>query len=166
VAETGMGDDWALVEAKTREALRLRQRSFSTEKTYLIWLRSFRKFLDNKKPAKIGSSDIQRFLSYLAVERRISASTQNQALNALVFVYRHALDKTLAPNELKAVRAVYRRRLPVVLSVKEVNEVFDNLSGIHLLMAKLIYGCGFRLQECLSLRVKDVDLEQSMVTIR
>ena len=160
------GGAWASLEARTREALRLRQRSYSTEKTYLAWLRAFRKFVDGKGPSGIDSADIQRFLSYLAVERWVSASTQNQALNALIFFYRHALDKTLGERELKAVRARHKRRLPVVLSAREVSALFDNLSGAHRLMAMLIYGCGLRLQECLTLRIKDVDLEQNVLIVR
>jgi integrase len=123
---------------------------------------------ENRRSASSQAAIIQyrKDLRYLAVERRVAASTQNQALNALVFMFRHALEKTLGPNELRTVRAVYKRRLPVVLSAKEVNEVFINLLGNHKLMAMLIYGCGLRLQECLSLRIKDVDLEQNVVIIR
>jgi integron integrase len=169
-SDFGNGGDpssaWANLEARTREALRIRQRSYSTEKTYLAWFRAFRKFAGDQDPSEIGGADIQRFLSYLAVERRISASTQNQALNALVFFYRHALDKTLGAKELSAVRAGRKQRLPVVLSVREAHSLFDNLSGVHRLSAMLIYGCGLRLRECLSLRIKDVDFEQNVVLIR
>jgi integron integrase len=87
-------------------------------------------------------------------------------LNALIFLYRHVLEKDIGDKELNAVRAVYKRRLPVVLTVKEVHAIFDRLTGVHRLMAMLIYGCGLRLQEGLSLRIKDVDLEQNMVIIR
>lgn len=159
-------EPWVDLEARTREALRLRHRSSSTEKTYLIWLRAFRKFLESKPPSEICSADIQRFLSYLAVERSVSPSTQNQALNALIFVYRHGLDKTMGEKELDAVRAAQKRRLPVVLSPKEVQAIFDNLGDNHRLMAMLVYGCGLRLQECMRLRIKDVDLEQNVVVVR
>ena len=157
---------WSLLEKHTREALRLRQRSYSTERTYITWLRSFRKFVREKPPPDLISSDIQNFLSSLAVERRVSASTQNQALNALIFLYRHVLEKSIGDDELRAVRAVYKRRLPVVLTVREVNSIFENLSGLNRLMASLMYGCGLRLNECMSLRVKDIDMEQNMVMVR
>lgn len=96
----------------------------------------------------------------------MSASTQNQALNALIFVYRHVLGKEIGEKELDAVRAIYKRRLPVVLTVKEVHAIFDHLSGVQRIMAMLTYGCGLRLTECLSLRMKDIDLEQNVVIVR
>ncbi len=161
-----MINDWKAVEEKMIEAIRLRHRSYSTEKTYIAWFRQFQRFVKSKDLNSLGAKDIQDFLSYLAVERKVSTSTQNQALNALVFVYRHVLDKHIGDDELNAVRAVYKRRLPVVLTVKEVNSIFDKLYGINRLMAKLIYGCGLRLQECLSLRIKDVDIEQGIVIVR
>ena len=99
--------EWDAVETKTRNALRLKHMSYSTEKTYLLWLRSFAGFIAEKKPDDINVADMQRFLSYLAVERQVSTSTQNQALNALVFVYRHVLDKQLGDDELNAVRSLY-----------------------------------------------------------
>lgn len=108
--------------------------------------------------SQLTNGNIQDFLSSLAVEQKVSASTQNQALNALIFVYRHVLEKEIGEKGLDAVRAVYKRRLPVVLTLKEVHAIFDRLPGIHRLMAMLTYGCGLRLQECLSLRIKDIDL--------
>lgn len=157
---------WSVVETNVQNAMRLRHMSYSTEKTYLMWLRSFYGFIAGKNPDDLTVADMQQFLSYLAVERRVSTSTQNQALNALVFVYRHVLDKHIGDDELNAVRAIYKRRLPVVLTVKEVHSIFDKLSGINRLMAMLIYGCGLRLQECLSLRIKDVDIEQVILIVR
>lgn len=158
-------NDWKAVEEKTIEAIRLRHRSYSTEKTYILWLRQFQGFVKNKDLKEIGGKDIQDFLSYLAVERKVSSSTQNQALNAIVFVYRHVLEKNIE-DQINAVRARQKRRLPVVLTIKEVNNIFDEMSGLHGLMAKLIYGCGLRLQECLSLRIKDVDIEQGILIVR
>jgi len=129
-------------------------------------VRSFYGFIAGKNPDDLTAEDMQRFLSYLAAERKVSTSNQNQALNALVFVYRHVLGKHVGDDELNAVRAIYKRRLPVVLTVREVHLIFDELSGIYCLMAKFIYGCGIRLQECLSLRIKDVDIEQGIVIVR
>ncbi|MDA8223071.1 MAG: integron integrase [Desulfitobacterium hafniense] len=158
-------NDWKAVEEKTIEAIRLRHRSYSTEKTYIAWLRQFQGFVKSKELKELNGKDLQDFLSYLAVERKVSSSTQNQALNAIVFVYRHVLEKDIE-DQINSVRARQKRRLPVVLTVKEVNNIFDEMSGLHCLMAKLIYGCGLRLQECLSLRIKDVDIEQGIVIVR
>ena len=157
--------EWKSLEEKMHKALRLRQRSLSTEKTYLIWLRSFRRFVGKTRPADLKGRDLQDFLSHLAVEKKISPSTQNQALNAIVFFFRHILEKKI-DNELSAVRAKQRRHLPVVLTLREVRSIFEHLVGTSKLMAMLIYGCGLRLQECLRLRIKDMDLEQSVVIVR
>ncbi len=121
-------EKWKPLEEKMREALRLRHRSLSTEKTYLIWFRSFRGFVGEKQPGELQGRDLQDFLSHLAVERKVSSSTQNQALNAVVFLYRYVLDKNI-DGELSAVRARQRRHLPVVLTQKEIEGIFDHLSG-------------------------------------
>jgi len=162
---TGTSGEWKTLEERLREALRLRQRSYSTEKTYTTWVRGFRAFVNDKEPKLLEGRDLQDFLSHLAVEKRVSPSTQNQALNAIVFFYRHVLDKDIE-GEISAVRARQRRRLPVVLTAKEVKSLFDRMKGVHRLMAMLIYGCGLRLQECLGLRIKDIDLEQNLIMIR
>ena len=157
--------DWQTIEKELSEALRLRHRSYSTEKTYILWLRQFRGFSKDKNPNSLEGKDIQNFLSHLAVEKKVSASTQNQALNALVFLYRHVLDRDIE-GEISAVRARQKRRLPVVLTIKEIERIFSGMSGVNLLMVKLIYGCGLRLHECLQLRIKDIDFERNMVIIR
>jgi integron integrase len=128
-------------------------------------LRKFRDFAAGKPPEELQGADVQDFLSYLAVERRVSSSTQNQALNAMVFIFRHVLEKDIE-NILNAVRARHKRRLPVVLTVQEVERIFDRMSGVRKLMAMLTYGCGLRLSECVRLRIKDIDLEQNIVTVR
>ncbi len=163
--ETGASQVWQSLEGRSREALRLRHRSLSTEKTYLGWLRSFRGFVGDKEPENLSASDIRNFLSFLAVERRVSGATQSQALNALVFFYRNVLDKD-PTDELGAVRAMPMRRLPVVLTPREVDAIFHHLADPYRLMAKVIYGCGLRLNEGLGLRVKDVDFEASVVIVR
>ncbi len=153
------------IEDQMQKALRLRHLSYSTEKTYIMWVRSFYAFMRGKDPARIEGQDLRDFLSYLAVEKRISPSTQNQALNAIVFLFRHVLKKDIR-NELDAVRAGQRRRLPVVLTFNEVKTIFTHMSGVQCLMARLIYGCGFRLQECLRLRIKDIDFERGLIIVR
>jgi integrase len=161
----GLEEKWKELLEETKKALRLRHRALTTEKNYLIWLRHFQRFAGAKQPKELAGNDLQDFLTHLAVEKKVSSSTQNQALNAIVFVYRNVLGKDIE-NLLDAVRAKHRRRLPVVLTLKEVEQIFDHMNGIHRLMAMLIYGGGLRLTECLRLRIKDLDLEQNMVMIR
>ena len=148
---SGNDKHWKALEADARKLLRLKHRSLSTEKTYIGWLRSFGAHLHFKSSEEILSADIQNFLTYLAVEREVSISTQNQALNALVFLYREVLEKPLKENELDAVKAKGKRKLPVVLTKTEIKSVFSHLTGINKTMAMLIYGCGLRLNECLNL---------------
>ena len=113
----------------------------------------------------MNQSDVKDFLTYLAVDRKVSSSTQNQAFNAILFCYRHILDVSI--DGLDAViRAPRRRRLPVVLSKQEVIDLFKQLNGGNLLRARVIYGCGLRLQECLNLRIKDLDFKSHRVTVR
>ena len=158
-------DGWQELLAKTRDLLRVKQMALNTEKTYLGWLRQFQLFLGSKSPRQLVFDDMRRFLSHLAVDRKVAAATQNQALNAILFLYRHVLG--IDDGEaIDAVRAKKRRRLPVVLSPSEVQRVFAAMEGTLRLMAMLTYGCGLRLSECLNLRVKDLDLERGMVIVR
>lgn len=158
-------DGWADVFSKTRDVLRVKQMALNTEKIYLGWLRQFQRYLGAKPPLQLTFDDMSRYLSHLAVERNVAAATQNQALNAILFMYRHVLD--IDDGEaIDAVRAKKRRRLPVVLSTGEVQRVFSAMQGTARLMAMLTYGCGLRLSECLNLRVKDLDLERGMVVVR
>ncbi len=158
-------DIWLPLEKKLRDALRLRHRSYSTEKTYLSWLRAFGNYVNWKTSAELSTADMQNFLSSLAIERRVAPSTQNQALNALIFFYRHVIEREPGPEDVCAVRALPKRRLPIVLSRAEIQSIFDHLSGTQRLMAVLIYGCGLRLKECLHLRIKDIDLDRDVVTV-
>ena len=113
----------------------------------------------------MGAAEIEAFLTYLAKEGYVSSSTQNQALNALLFLYRNVLQIDL-PVPLHALRAKRSEHLPTVLSKDEVASVLAGMQGLHQLMAKLLYGCGLRLMECLRLRVKDIDFEQSQIIVR
>jgi len=157
--------EWASVLEQMRQALRLKHRSYQTEKSYLSWVASFRNFISDESPGHLSEQDIQQFLSHLVLEKQVAAATQNQALNALVFFFRFALKKE--PSEaIAAVRSYRKKRLPVVLSRQEIDAIFAHLSGTSLLMACLIYGCGLRLQECLRLRVKDIEQERNMIIVR
>jgi integron integrase len=150
---------------RVREAIRMRQYSPRTEESYVQWIKRYIFFHKLRHPADMGVSEVEAYLSYLAVRRRVSASTQNQALAALVFLYEQVLGGTVGPfNDL--VRAKRPRRLPVVLTLEEVEQVFVHLHGVVLLICRLLYGSGMRLLECLSLRVKDVDFQRSEITVR
>jgi integron integrase len=164
-ADLGTNTQWKAVAQDMVRMLRLKHRSLSTEKTYMGWLRSFYRFLNGQSPYALDSSHVKDFLSYLAVERNVSSSTQNQAFNAILFLFRYVLDKNI-DDITGAIRASKKRRLPVVLTRQEVFRLFDHLNGTGLLMSRLLYGCGLRLRECLKLRVKDIDFERGCLTVR
>ncbi len=157
--------EWDKLYYRTISALRLRHRSYRTEKTYLSWLKRFKEFVTSKHPNELTGEDVQNFLTYLAIEKKISSSTQNQALNAILFVFKHVLKKDIS-HHIDSIRARQNRRLPVVLTKREIKLILDKMSGDAKLMAMLMYGCGLRVSECIRLRVKDIDLEQGIVVIR
>jgi len=148
-----------------RDTIRLKHYSYSTEKTYVHWAKRYILFHNKRHPAEMGAVEIEAFLTHLAKEGNVSSSTQNQALNALLFLYRNVLQIDL-PVPLHALRAKRSEHLPTVLSKDEVTRVISGMQGLHQLMAKLLYGCGLRLMECMRLRVKDIDFEQSQIIIR
>ena len=156
--------DWQWAKDELVRQLRLRHRAFSTEKTYLGWVRRFGAYLD-KSTKEVSQEDLKRYLSYLAVERRVSAATQNQAFNALLFAFRYVFDQPVEGLE-GTVRSHFRSRIPIVLSQKEVARILSNLSARHRLMASLIYGGGLRLRECLLLRQGDIDFDRYCNTVR
>lgn len=147
-----------------RELLQSRHYARRTVKTYEQWLRRYLRFHGLRHPREMGSAEVNAFLTHLAVEEQVSASTQNQALAALLFLYRDLLERDL---ELEGViRARTRQRIPVVLSEAEVRAVREQLEGEPALVVGLLYGSGLRLMEALRLRVKDLDLERREVTVR
>lgn len=148
-----------------RRVMRVNRYSFLTEKVYCHWIREFIVFNDKRHPRELGAADIQRYLSYLATDRQVSASTQNQALSALLFLYQRVLQINL-PWLDDIVRAKRPVRVPVVLTRNEVTRLFDCLDGKHWLLANLMYGSGLRLHEALRLRIKDIDSEYLQITIR
>lgn len=139
--------------------------SRQTEKSYVHWIRRYIYFHDRRHPAELGTAEVNAFLSHLATARRVSASTQNQALCALLFLYRHVLEKELGEFE-GLVRAKRRRNLPVVLTREEVEAVLSRLEGTNRLIGLLLYGAGLRLLECLRLRVKDIDFSRHQIDVR
>lgn len=150
---------------QVRQAIRTRHYSDRTEKAYVHWIKRFIFFHNKRHPAEMGETEIGRFLSSLATDLRVSASTQNQALNALLFLYREVLSKDIGYVN-GVVRAKRRQRLPVVLTRQEVRAVLGSLHGSDWIMAMLLYGAGLRLMECLRLRVKDVDLDTNQIVVR
>jgi len=136
-----------------------------TVSTYEQWLRRFLRFHRMRHPREMGEVEINAFLSHLATEEGVSASTQNQALASLLFLYRRVLGSDVGNLE-GVIRARRRQRLPVVLTVGEVRAVLRHLDGGEALVAQLLYGGGLRLMEALRLRIKDVDLEQRCITVR
>jgi integron integrase len=150
---------------RVRQAIRTLHYSRRTEKAYVYWVRRFILHYGVRHPDLMGADEIRAFLSHLAVTDRVSASTQNQALCALVFLYGRVLGKTLEPID-GIERAKLPKRLPVALTRGEVKAVLQSMSGTPQLVCWLLYGAGLRLVECLSLRVKDVDFERNELTIR
>ena len=151
--------------AQLRDAIRVRHYSRRTEEAYVWWVRRYVQFCGVRHPRELGPVDVTRFLSSLAIDRHVSASTQNQALSALVFLYAEVLQ--LPVGWLEAlVRAKRPARVPVVLTKEEVRQVLERVPGVSWVVAALLYGTGMRLLEALQLRVKDVDFAANEITIR
>lgn len=150
---------------RVREAIRRKHYSKRTEQSYVAWIRRYILFHNKRHPQDMGREEIETFLTYLAINRKVAASTQNQAFSALLFLYRHVLSKDL-DFPIDSVRAKRPKRLPTVLTKEEARKVIGYLSGTHQLMAKLLYGSGLRLIECVRLRVKDLDFAQHQIVVR
>jgi len=150
---------------QVRQAIRRRHYSDRTEKAYTHWIKRYIFFHNKRHPLEMAESEIARFLSSLATEGRVSASTQNQALNALLFLYHEVLSKEIGLIN-GVVRAKRPQRLPVVLTKDEVKRVLDRMNGAPRLMGLLLYGAGLRLMECCRLRIKDIDFSRNEVVVR
>jgi len=150
---------------QVRDRIRARHYSLRTEKTYIQWVRRFVRFCGMRHPRELGASDVEGFLTHLAVTAKVSASTQNQALAAILFLYKEVLESPL-PWLGSVVRAKQPAHLPVVLTRDEVRRVLSNVSGTPWLVANLLYGTGMRVQECLHLRVKDLELTRCEIVVR
>jgi integron integrase len=148
-----------------RNTIRLKHYSIRTERAYIDWIRRFILFHHKRHPASMGAPEISAFLSHLAVEGKVAASTQSQALSAIVFLYREVLKRDVGSLG-EVARAKRPERLPVVFSRAEVRGVLAHLDGAHWLMASLLYGAGLRLMECIRLRVKDVDFAYRQILVR
>ena len=153
-----------------RQALRIKHYSYRTERSYLEWAERLMDYTSEVKKkdvraAGLDSGDVKDFLGYLALTKKVSSSTQNQAFNALLFLFRDVLKKELGDMS-KTVRAKRGQKLPVVLSPEEVHSLFKHIKGLNLLILQLLYGAGLRLLELARLRVKDIDFDQNLVFVR
>ena len=146
-----------------RTELRTRRYSLKTEKVYLFWIKSFILFNDKKHPEEMGNFEIERFLNNLAVNRQVSAATQNQALCAIIFLYRFIIGR-----EIKGLKYSFTKReqsIPTVLSHQEAKSVIANMKGHHWLIASILYGSGLRINEALTLRIKDINLTNNTLFV-
>ena len=150
---------------QVRDLIRLKHYSIRTEQAYLGWIRRFILFHHKRHPKEMGKTEIESFLTHLAVQENVAASTQNQAMSAILFLYRHVLKQDLGWLD-DVTHAKRPARLPVVLTVPEVQAVLARLDGQHWVMASLLYGSGLRLMECLRLRVKDLELTRRELIVR
>lgn len=150
---------------QVKQRLRYKHMSYRTEQAYVQWIKRFILFHDKRHPNAMGKREVEDYLTYLATECGVSISTHNQALSALLFLYKEVLHIEL-PWLTEVNRPTRAKRLPVVLSPQEITQIFKHLTGTHLLMAHMLYGTGMRLFELLSLRVKDIDFEQNQIIVR
>jgi integron integrase len=147
------------------DKIRVKHYSKSTENTYRYWCKSYIIYHNKKHPRDMGRYEIEQFLTHLAIEKKISPSTQNQALNAILFMYREVIGVDTNDFNIQALRARERKRMPVVLSIEEVRCILTNITGINNIIVSLLYGCGFRVKEALRLRIKDIDFEYNNIYI-
>jgi integron integrase len=149
---------------QVREKIRLLHYSYKTEQAYVEWIKRFIFFHNKRHPNEMGAAEVEKFLTYLAIERRVSASTQNQAMHAVLFLYREILHKDLG--NINALRAKKTVHVPTVLTHGEAMSVIMRMTGVYRIIAQILYGSGLRLMECLRMRVKDVDFERRTITLR
>ena len=149
-----------------QNTLRRKHYAYRTEKTYLDWARRYILFHNKRHPQEMGVPEIESYLTYLAVERNVSASTQNQALAGIIFLYTQVLKNEIDPREINASRAKRPQKLPVVLTKEEAHEIINLMGGTYKLMAQILYGGGLRLMEVIRLRTKDIDFGNQQIIVR
>jgi len=140
-----------------RDKIRLKHYSISTEKTYIHWIRCYILFHNKKHPVDMGKNEIEEYLTHIAVNKKVSPTTQNQAFSAILFLYKEVLGIDISEWNIQALRAQERKHIPTVLTKDEVGNIILNINGIYNLMVSLMYGCGLRMSELLNLRIKDID---------
>ncbi len=156
--------EWDMIIDNLASEIKTRHYSRKTLKAYADWCRHYQRYLQNKSPEELSASDVKTYLTYLAVHCKVSASTQNQAFNALLFLYRHILKKDFGEHQ-DIPRAKKSRYIPVVLSRREIDAVLKHLEYPYDLVVKLLYGCGLRLFECTNLRVKNFNFDEGILTV-
>ena len=164
-AMAASGLNWDVLEDRVRECLRIEHYAYSTEQTYLGWIKRFVAFNGWRKPSKLEASDVRAFLKHLAIEAQVASSTQNQALNAVVFLYRKIIKKEIGDFS-DFPRARMGLRLPVIASRAEIKAIIEHLSGREQFQANLLYGTGMRIHELLGLRVQEVQFDQNRIVVR
>ena len=140
-----------------REKVRLKHYSYSTERTYVHWIKQYIFFHNKKHPIEMQKREIEEYLTFLATKKRVSPTTQNQAFSAILFLYKEALGIDISVWNIQALRAQERKHIPIVLTKEEVQKILENLNGIYKLLVTLMYGCGLRMSEALNIRIKDID---------
>jgi integron integrase len=150
---------------KVRQRIRLKGYSIRTEKSYVEWIRRFILFHDKRHPKEMGKKEIESFLSHLVLQRNVAPSTQNQAFNAILFLFDQVLEMGM-PENIQSIRSKKPVRVPTVMTLEETRKVIAAMNGVHQLMAKAMYGCGLCVLECLRLRVKDIDFSLNQIVVR
>jgi integron integrase len=150
---------------QVKDRIRIKQYAYKTEQAYLNWIKRYILFHNKKHPSELGAQDLENYLTFLAAERNVAASTQNQALSAILFLYNEVLDIPLGA-DFQFIGAKKPKRLPVVLSKEEVQRVLDRLAGTTKIVSQLLYGSGLRISEVIRLRVQNIDFEQGQILVR
>jgi integron integrase len=140
-----------------RDKIRFKHYSIKTEQSYIGWAKRYIIYHNKKHPIEMGKVEIEQFLTYLATKLNVSPTTQNQAFNAILFLYEQVLNITLKDQNIQALRAKERKHIPVILTIDEVRSIILNMTGIYQLIVKLMYGCGLRMKEAQNIRIKDID---------
>jgi len=148
-----------------REKIRFKHYSYSTEKTYVFWIKHYILFHNKRHPLEMQKVEIEAFLTHLAIHKKVSPTTQNQAFSAILFLYKEVLGIDMSDWNIQALRAQERKHIPAVLTKEEVKIIIDNLNGIYKLVVSLMYGCGLRMSEVLNIRIKDIDFGFNKVYI-
>jgi integrase len=158
-------ESWQQLAVETKEAIRIRQYSFSTEKTYIGWIKRFGEYLKHKAPIQVDSGDVKNYMTYLALERNVAPSTQNQSFNSVLFLFKHVLYRDLSEMQ-DTPRPKRTRNIPVVLSLDEVKNIFKHFDDEYKLIYQLLYGTGLRISECLELRYGDLNFDKGTILVK
>jgi integron integrase len=148
-----------------KEKLEYKKYTFKTQKNYRWWIKKYILFHHKKHPLDMGKAEIESFLKHLSIDKKLGATTQNQALNAIVFLYEEVLDIKIKTQNIKNLRVKRKECIPIVLSKDELAQLFYHMNGIYKLMATFMYGCGLRMSELLNLRIKDIDFKENQVYV-